>query len=97
MPTPEAADSAQRFDGQSTDRHRVLALATTLGMGMAVGMCPICHAATCSSAVGVCAAIIGLMVLVTIGHLGIIRRHASAAPLLLIVTSLERPPQRSSF
>ena len=75
----------------------ILLLAIPLGMGMAMGMCPNSHTSTCPSAVGACAAIIGLMVLVTIGHLGIIRRHESAAPLLLIVTSLERPPQRSSF
>jgi hypothetical protein len=75
----------------------ILFLAIPLGMGMAMGMCPNSHTSTCPSAVGACAAIVGLMVLVMIGLLGIIRRDASAAPLLLLVSSLERPPQRSSF
>ena len=75
----------------------VLLLATPLGMAMAMGMCPNSHASTCPSAIGSCAAIVGLMVLVMIGLLGIVGREDSRAPMLLLVSPLERPPRHSSF
>ena len=75
----------------------VLLVAIPLGMGSAMGVCPNSHSSTCPSAVGICAAIVGLMVLVTIGVLGTIGRDGSAAPLLLLVSSFERPPRHSSF
>ncbi len=75
----------------------ILLLAIPLGMGMAMGMCPNSHSSTCPSAVGACAAIVGLMVLVTIGLVGTIGREVSRAPLLLLVSPLERPPRHTSF
>lgn len=74
----------------------VLLLAIPLGMGMAMGMCPNSHASICPSAVGTCAAILGLMILLLIGLVGNIFERSPLVPVLLLVRSLERPPRAFS-
>ncbi|HYT80861.1 MAG TPA: hypothetical protein VEQ37_16715 [Actinomycetota bacterium] len=75
----------------------VLLLAVPLGMGMAMGMCSTSHASSCPSAVGTCAAIVAMMLIVAVGLLGRVQVSAPHAPRLLLVSSLERPPRLPSF
>src|SRR5712691_6837943 len=55
----------------------VLLVAIPLGVGAAMGMCPNLHSSICPSAVGSCAAIMGLMVLVLIAVLGTVGTRTS--------------------
>jgi hypothetical protein len=73
----------------------VLLVALPLGMGMAMGMCSTSHSATCASALGICAAIVGLLVLMLIGVLGIVQTRTPLARVLLLAPRLERPPRVS--
>ena len=75
----------------------VLLVALPLGMGMAMGMCPASQASICPSAVGTCAALVGLVVLALLGVLGRITDRRSLVPVLLLARPLERPPRGFSL
>ena len=75
----------------------LLVLALPLGLGMAMGACPNGQAATCASALGTCAALVGLLVLVLIGVVGAVTDRAPVEPVLLLAHPLERPPRATSL
>ena len=72
-------------------------LVAPLGMGMAMGMCPNSHWSTCDSTVGVCAAIVGLILLLPISILGAVTSQTSLARVLLLAPPLKPPPRPNSL
>ncbi len=75
----------------------VLLVALPVGMGMATGMCPNADLTTCPSAVGACAVVVALMLLVMVAALGKVDVRTQRATLLLIISPLDRPPRISAF
>jgi hypothetical protein len=75
----------------------VLLVAIPLGMGMAMGTCPTSHSLACPPAVGACAAILGVLVMVLFGLVTLIGERVTRAPVLLLDRALDRPPRPSSL
>lgn len=74
----------------------LLLLFVAMPLGMASEMCPNSHASACTSPLGICAAMLGLIVLVMLGALGTINEHTPHPIVLLLDRSLKRPPRSSS-
>ena len=69
----------------------LLILLLALPLGMAMG-CPL-HASTCSTTLGVCAAILGFVSLLASAMTLLIPKRSSALHTFLLVRSLDRPPR----
>jgi hypothetical protein len=67
-------------------------------MGMAMmGGCPECASPGASAGVGMCIALLASLMIVALGFRELARATASSSHSLLLVRSVERPPQQLSF